>query len=138
MKRNVFYFFLIIIGALIVLYLSWVSSPKIGGNVLIPSWIAYWVDAYRYNEIRTAVPMVFLGVLSGFMILSNKLDKKTWGIIAWLSLTVLISIAEIGQYFRPMRSFDLKDIAWGSIGSGFGLLVAFIGAGVFNKMRHTK
>src|SRR5690606_12605114 len=134
MRRNVFYFFLILIGTLMVLYLSWVSSPKIGGNILIPNWIAYWVDAYRYNEIRTAVPMVFLGGLSGFVILYNKLDKKTWGIMAWASLTVLISIAEIGQYFRPMRSFDLKDIAWESIGSGFGILITFFGARFWNNM----
>lgn len=119
--RNYLSVLFLIVGALLVLYLSWVSSPKIGGNQLVPSWMGTWIDVHHFDTIRTAVPMVFLGVISGFIIVFNNLDRKWW-CISWVLLSLLVLIAEIGQFLRPLRSFDLKDVFWGSAGTALGLL----------------
>jgi len=123
--RNYLSVFIIIIGTLLVLYLSWVSSPKIGGNPLVPNWIAMWVDAYYFDAIRTAVPMIFLGGMSGLLIVFNNLNMKWWW-LAWGLLSLLVCIAEIGQFLRPLRSFDSMDILWGSVGSALGLLMVYV------------
>tara|TARA_R110000868_G_scaffold268949_2_gene528228 strand:- start:957 stop:1406 length:450 start_codon:yes stop_codon:yes gene_type:complete len=136
-KRLSFLMLSIIIGALLVLYLSWVSSPKIGEIRFIPSWMASWVDTYEFFTIRTAIPFIILGMLSGWYLNYLKREVLSWFFV-WLMLSLLVILAELGQYFRPMRSFDWKDIAWGSIGAALGLSLLYAGSlfwGYFLKLK---
>lgn len=127
----------ILLGMLAVLYLSWVSSPKIGGIRFMPSWLADWVDTYELMDIRTAIPLIVLGILVG-LYLNYQKREVFWWIFGWIMLSLLVVLAELGQYFRPMRSFDWIDIAWGSAGSGLGLFVIFVGATFWNSKKYIK
>ena len=132
------YFYIIVtIGMLGVLYLSWVSSPAIGKMAFMPSWISSWIDDYRYSAIRTAMPLVALGTLFGVYLSYEKKDVLWW-YGSWVLLTALVVLAELGQFLRPMRHFDFRDIFWGLIGSGLGLQVVFMIKEVKNylKKRH--
>lgn len=121
---RVYFYIVISIGMLLVLYLSWVSSPAIGKMVFMPSWISSWVDSYRFGAVRTAVPLVALGVLAGMYL---NYEKKTvrWWYAVWILLSLLVLLAELGQHFRPMRRFDIRDIFWGSSGAALGLHIVF-------------
>ncbi|CAH8292908.1 VanZ like protein [Mariniflexile fucanivorans] len=125
----------IIVGAVLVLYLSWVSSSKIGEMRLMPSWIKTWVDNYEFMAIRTAVPLVFLGMLIGIYLAYSK-KALFWWVMGWLVLTMLVVLAELGQYFRPMRSVDLLDMVWGSAGSALGMGIIFIGTRIWRQFKH--
>ena len=117
--------FIVILLVCVVLYFSWLKSPKIGVSILIPNWAVTWVDANENDTIRTAVPFVFLGLLFGIQLIQKKASLKWW-LISLLFLTLLVFLAELGQLFLPLRSFDWKDISWGIIGSGIGLLIIYM------------
>ncbi|WP_052825775.1 VanZ family protein [Neotamlana nanhaiensis] len=121
---RIYFYILLLVGTLAVLYLSWVSSPAIGKMAFMPSWISSWVDSYRFSAFRTSIPLVVLGVLVGVYL---NFEKKTilWWYMAWGLLTLLVILAEIGQYFRPLRRFDFRDIFWGSAGAALGLQIIF-------------
>ena len=121
---RIFFYIILVIGMLLVLYLSWVSSPSIGKIAFMPYWVSSWVDSYRFGAIRTGVPLVALGALAGLYI---NFEKKSilWCYSGWVLLTLLIVLAEVGQCFRPMRSFDIQDIFYGSSGAALGLLIIF-------------
>ncbi len=121
---RVFFYVIISIGMLLVLYLSWVSSPAIADMPFMPSWISSWVDSYRFSAIRTAVPLVALGAMAGIYLNYEK-KRIRWWYAAWLFLSFLVLLAELGQHFRPMRRFDIRDIFWGSAGAALGLQVVF-------------
>lgn len=113
------------LGAVLVLYMSWISSPKIGSSALVPNFIASWADTYRFQTIRTAIPLLVLGlVFGGFLIL--KKTKIVWWATAWLSLMALVVLAEIGQLWRPYRIFDKGDIKWGWLGASVGIFTMFV------------
>lgn len=108
-----------------ILYLSWVSSPKLGSIGLMPRWLAEWSDASRNDTFRTAIPFVALGMFSGlFFDLKNK--SKKWWIISLILNGLIVFLAEVGQLLRPHRVFDFKDIIWGLIGSILGLYIAYL------------
>ena len=95
---------------------SWLKSPDLGKNLLLPSWLNNWSNIH--GQIRTAVPFIPLGfILNTF--------KKKW-IINLLGLLICFlvgCIAEIGQLFIPTRVFDIVDIFFGIIGSLCGMVL---------------
>ncbi|MBP0903711.1 VanZ family protein [Mariniflexile gromovii] len=125
----------VIVGAILVLYLSWVSSPIIGEMRFMPPWIKNWVDSYEFMAIRTAVPLVLLGMLLGIYLNYRKQPLVRW-IYSWMLLTILVILAELGQYFRPMRSVDFLDMVWGSVGSALGLGFICIGARMWHWFKN--
>jgi len=137
-KQTILLMLGILLGTFLVLYLSWTSSPKIGGLKFIPSWISTWVDSYTFMTIRTAIPLMGLGVFTG-LFLNYQKRRKTWWLISWILITILVLLAELGQLYRPLRSFDWLDVIWGVLGSGLGLsliyILSFIKAKYFIKNR---
>lgn len=115
------FYILIIIGVLSVLYFSWISSPKLENNWLLPYKVAKWADSYENMNLRTAVPMFFIGLFSGFLLILKNSNLKCWILVLFL-LWLVIILAELGQFFRPHRIFDRGDIKWGMFGSTIGLL----------------
>lgn len=113
------------LGILSVLYFSWLSSPKLGLNILVPHWISSWADKHEYFNIRTAIPMTFLGFISSCLLSFRKSKLQVW-IFVWLFLIALVILAEVGQLLLPLRSFDLKDIYWGALGAFIPLFIAYL------------
>jgi glycopeptide antibiotics resistance protein len=111
-------------ACLMIVYFSWISSPRLGWNAYVPNWIALWADKQDNYNFRTAIPFVFLGFTSGILIVFNKATHNWW-LRSWLVQSLLVTIVELGQLFRPLRSFDVIDIAWGMAGSGFSLLLVY-------------
>ena len=124
MSQRLFYI-LLAVGAGLVLYLSWVPVPKMAQFWFIPPWLASWADENRNDTIRTAVPLVGLGVLVGGWLAVRHRPWRQW-LLAWAALSGLVIAAEVGQLFRAERSFDQGDIAWGMVGAlaGLGLVAA--------------
>lgn len=127
--NRLLYYFLVTIGAGLVLYLSWRSSPSMGHVWFVPRSVAHWADKQENDTIRTAVPLVALGLVVGGQLAWQRRPCWQW-LVAWGLMFALVVLAEAGQHFRAYRSFDLKDIAWGGIGAAVGLaLIAVLPAG---------
>lgn len=118
--NRLIYYFLVTIGAGLVLYLSWRSQPVMGYVWFIPKPIAVWADKQENDTIRTAVPLVGLGVLVGMQLAWQRRPMWQW-LAAWVLMLALVILAEAGQYFRAYRSFDVADIVWGGVGAAIGL-----------------
>lgn len=132
--RSVLFCFFIVFGFSMVLYLSWLYEPTIGSSWFIPSGLARWVDAGKNDTLRTGVPFIFIGLLAGFWLLENRKLFKTW-LLFWFLMIIIVLIAETGQIFLPLRSFDWMDVAWGAIGAAFGLGTAYILWGIWKLMK---
>jgi len=115
----------IVIFMISVFYFSWLSSPQLANSGLLPEWLILWADAPENENLRTAIPFVFLGIISGTVLLQKSKSFKKW-INCWLLLLALVLVAELGQLFLPLRSFDIEDIGWGALGSAFGLVITFV------------
>lgn len=120
MLKNVLFYGLALLGAGLVLYLSWRTHPRMEDVWFIPDWVSAWADERRNDTLRTAVPFVALGWLVGGWLWVQGRPWQQW-LWAWVALVALVSAAEIGQVFMPERSFDLADIAWGAAGALLGL-----------------
>lgn len=120
-KTNMLLVVVIMASAFLVLYLSWVSTPKLGSRFLFPEFISQRIDKLEYSASRTAVPMVFISFFTGIFLILKKIKTKWW-FIAFVLMGVLVFLAELGQIFRPYRVFDVDDIKWGIVGSALGLL----------------
>jgi VanZ family protein len=107
-----------------IIYFSWISSPRLAWNAYVPNWIAYWADKQENDNFRTAIPFLFLGFMSGILIIFSKAKHKWW-IRSWLIQVLLVMVVELGQLFRPLRSFDVMDIVWGMVGSGLSLFLVY-------------
>ena len=119
-------FLLVALGIALVFYLSWVPNPDMALVWFVPGWIAHWTDARSNGDIRTAVPFVFLGLITGVWLFRSQ-KPAVWWFVTLLGLTGIAVIAEVGQLALPHRHFSWADIRWGGIGSLLGLLVAFGG-----------
>jgi hypothetical protein len=119
MSRFVYYF-LVLVGAGLVLYLSWRAHPRMEDVGFIPAWVSAWADERRNDTLRTAVPFVALGWLVGGWLSVRDQPWRQW-LWAWAALVALVVVAEVGQLFQDERSFDLADIAWGAVGALLGL-----------------
>lgn len=125
--------FFIAIGLILIVYFSWISSPRLSWNAYVPNWIAHWADKEENYNFRTAIPFVFLGCMSGILIIINN-AKHSWWFRSWFIHVLLVAIVELGQLFRPLRSFDVIDIVWGMVGSGSGLLLMY---GFYKLLKNT-
>ncbi|GAB3904421.1 hypothetical protein GCM10028803_33840 [Larkinella knui] len=104
----------------IVFGLSWLPNPHLSKYGFLPARLAYWTDADANMNVRTAVPMVFLGLFSGIWLISRKYGGYWWAGI-WLALVLIILIAEVGQLALPRRHFDWGDVMWGALGALGGI-----------------
>ncbi|MCB4799010.1 VanZ family protein [Neotamlana laminarinivorans] len=121
--RFLFWWGIFIFGVLVVLYFSWINSPRLELNQFVPKRIAVWADKHENDNIRTAVPLVCLGGLAGlYLITYRKRNAKSW-LIIWGGLVGLVAIAELGQLALPLRSADWKDVFWGAVGAALGLIM---------------
>lgn|SRR5690606_26776534 len=117
--------FLIIMFCVMIVYFSLISSPRLSWNAYVPNWIAYWADKEENDNFRTAIPFVFLGLVSGILIVVNRANHKWW-FRSWIIHVLLVVLVELGQLLRPLRSCDIMDILWGMVGSGFGLMLVYL------------
>jgi hypothetical protein len=118
--------FLIIISCtfiFIILYLSWMPEPRISTVWFVPTWLGAWADENVNDNIRTAVPFAFLGIITSLCLLRVKAPSINLWCSAFQWLILLAILAETGQLFIPHRSFDLMDIAWAAAGSLAGLII---------------
>ena len=114
------FYALALVGAGLVLYLSWRTHPRMEDVWFIPHWVAVWADERRNDTLRTAVPFVALGWLVGGWLWAQNRPWRQWQ-LAWVAQVVLVIVAEAGQLFMPERSFDIADIGWGAVGALLGL-----------------
>ncbi len=113
-------YFLVLVGAGLVLYLSWIPIPKMEQVWFIPADLARWADEERNDDLRTAVPLVPLGLLAGLYLLRQGRPWAQW-LLAWVGLSALVLLAEAGQFFLAQRSLFLFDVGWGAAGALAGL-----------------
>lgn len=120
--RTNFFYVLIALGIFSVLYYSWIDSPRLSLNGTLPKVISDWTDRNENDNFRTAVPFFFISILIGIVLTIKKEPIKSWK-AAFISLVILIFLAELGQLFLPLRMFDWGDIAWAIIASFIGLFI---------------
>jgi hypothetical protein len=120
MKKEWLFYGVVTSIAGLVLYLSWQPHPQMATDWFIPSWVANWADEGRNHAIRTAVPFLVLGWLIGGWLSMKNRPWLQWP-LAWVGLTALVVVAEVGQLFLKSRLFDLRDIGWGMAGGLLGL-----------------
>lgn len=118
--KNRISYTLIALGVGMVLYLSWQPQPSMTTDWFIPRWLAAWADENGNDTIRTGVPLVALGLLIGVQLAWQRQPWRQW-VWAWLGLSGMVVVAEIGQLFLVNRSFDVKDAGWGAAGALVGL-----------------
>lgn len=127
--RNKIFWILLTLGIGIVFYLSWLPQPRLSAHWFMPGWLGKWTDASGNENLRTAVPFLFLGGFSGLWLVVKNKPFRNW-VIAFALLLLVATIAELGQLLLPQRTCDVGDILWGAAGSFAGLsfveLVTFL------------
>ena len=117
-----FYITIILIGA--IFYYSWLPNPSLNTEIYLPIWLRNWSNVY-FN-LRTAVPFVMLGfileVRSG---LTTNATKNSWKYNI-LFATIIVSIAEAGQFFTNKRQPDIRDVFYGIAGALTGRICYLI------------
>lgn len=84
MLKNLFFYGLLVLGAGLVLYLSWLPMPKMGLVWFIPGGVAHWADENRNDTIRTAVPLVGLGWwAAGWRSKTSRGGRGSWPSPGW-------------------------------------------------------
>ena len=96
-----------------IFYFSWLPSGEFGDETHLPQWLLTWCNTY-YN-LRTAIP---------FVILSFLMTLKYKAMHVLIICLVLVTVAELGQYFIPKRFPDYRDILFGLLGTLFGVVIA--------------
>lgn len=119
--RNKFFWIVFLLGVVAVFYLSWVAQPKLSSLWFMPSWLGRWTDAGGNENLRTAVPFLFLGGFSGLWLSLTNKPFRHW-VIGFAFLILVATIAELGQLFLSQRTCDVGDILWASAGSFTGML----------------
>ncbi len=112
-------------GVFLIFFLSWKANPNLKETPFIPEWLSNWADYSHNNQRRTGVPFMGLGLLAGIYFIYSKRTAPVNWIFAWLILGIVVCMAEVGQYFIPARSLDMKDVFWGGLGAGIGLLFPY-------------
>ncbi|TKD65542.1 VanZ family protein [Flavobacterium sp. ASW18X] len=111
----------ITIGTFLIIVLSWKGNPNVGEWSWLPEPLIRWADEEENNQIRTAVPFIFLGLVFGAFLLSSKATLLIHWLWAWMALAFVVALAEFGQFFIPTRDLDIMDMLWGIMGAAFGL-----------------
>jgi len=102
----------------LIFYFSWVPDPAMQDQKWLPRWLRTWAD--RYDQLRTAVPLVPLGFIGGLYLAWRRSPLPHW-LLLWCTLSNLVLLAELGQVLLPRRRFDLMDVFWGSAGAAVGV-----------------
>ena len=124
-------FFILLFIAFFFVYFSWIPTSSMSSSSLLPTWLANWLDLESMMNIRTAIPMVGWGLISCIYLKLNRSFIYTV-FLSFLSAFILLSIAEVGQYFIPTRHADPSDIAWGLIGNSVGIFIYYITRSLFS------
>jgi len=131
MSKKIVLFIFVIVA---VFYFSWLPDPSFKNETYLPKWLLNWSDNY-YN-LRTAIPFLAVGFLLEAYTQnkdSNEIDyNKNWNFIQNIGIsTIIVCIAEGGQFLIRKRNPDLMDVFYGILGS-------LIGAFVFNIFKRLK
>jgi hypothetical protein len=116
------------------LFFSWLPHPQLGQQVLMPQFLADWVDAPAHQNARTAVPFLLWGAVAGLRLSERQAGPKAW-IFHMLLMVFVACLAELGQLFLPARTCDLGDIGWAAAGAGAGLALALGVGRLYQKLR---
>lgn len=106
-----------------IFYYSWLPNPRFETETYLPLWLRNWSNTY-FN-LRTAIPFIPLGyLLSAWTSVSSSLFSVKWRFPLWINntliATVIICLAEGGQFFIKNRSPDILDLVFGILGSFCG------------------
>ncbi len=131
MSKKIVLFIFVIVA---VFYFSWLPDPSFKNETYLPKWLLNWSDNY-YN-LRTAIPFLAVGFLLEAFTQnkdSNEIDySKNWNFIQNIGIsTIIVCIAEGGQFLIQKRNPDLMDVFYGILGS-------LIGAFIFNLFNRLK
>ena len=115
-------------------YYSWLPSSNLRTETYLPQFIIEWTN--EYLNLRTAVPFLLLGFLCQTGWESAAVCKKKNFLFAGrntiIICTVIVCLAEAGQFFISDRHPDFMDIFFGIAGGIFGGTVAIS----FKKLNH--
>lgn len=130
-KRVLFIFIFVIAG---VFYFSWLPDSSFKDETYLPSWLLKWSNHY-YN-LRTAIPFLAVGFLLEAYTqdkIANEINyRKNLNFIQNVGIaTIIVCIAEGGQFLIQKRNPDLMDVFYGILGS-------LIGAFIFNLFNRLK
>ena len=125
---------ILIVGAAIICYLSWLPNPHLSTYGFFPAAIGQWVDADAHVNNRTAIPFLPLGLLSGVWLVLTKQPLQQW-VGLCLGFMGIVLVAEMGQLDLPNRHFDWGDIAWGTAGALGGMALGAVFASLIALFR---
>ena len=121
-------------GAAIICFLSWLPNPRISTYGFFSQEIGHWVDADAHVNNRTAIPFLAMGLFSGVWLVFTKQPLQQW-IGVCLGFMGIVLVAEMGQLHLPNRHFDWGDIAWGTAGGLGGMVVGAVFASLLALFR---
>ncbi len=119
-KSIVFAFLLCVAG---IFYYSWLPNPRFDTETYLPLWLLNWSNTY-FN-LRTAIPFIPLGyLLETWVSITTKVyvtkSSLLFRIKTILIATIVVCLAEGGQFFIRNRNPDSLDIVFGILGSVTG------------------
>ncbi|MFV5690304.1 hypothetical protein ACM55M_16960 [Flavobacterium sp. ZT3R25] len=142
MSKKIVLFLLFFVIAT-VFYFSWLSNPSLESETYLPKWLLNWSNDY-YN-LRTAIPFVFVGfLLEAYTehMSSNRINhNKNSNFMQNIGIaTIIVCIAEGGQFLVQKRNPDLMDVFFGILGSFIGGLGYYLVNTVMNfkRLRNAK
>ena len=112
-----------------IFYLSWLPNGRLGKETYLPLWLLNLSNTY-FN-LRTAIPFTVLSFLiEACYSIESKPLFDTCKIPFWLInitiATVIVCLAEGGQFFITDRYPDLMDVTFGIFGSILGCVLFHI------------
>lgn len=113
---------LLLLFTALVLYLSWIPDPSLHLPHFLPASLRDWTNEQPNENIRTAVPFLLMGICFSLLELGRPFGLHRY-LFALLLFFLLVSLAELGQFFIPHRSPDPMDVAWGVAGSLLGMII---------------
>lgn len=121
--------FAFILCVTVIFYYSWLPNPGFETETYLPFWLRSWSNTY-FN-LRTAIPFIPLGYLTeAWLSIPNKnfVSKSSlwFRIKTILIATIVVCLAEGGQYFIKNRNPDSLDIVFGLLGSVTGSICYYL------------